>query len=83
MSVTPSKRRRGLSRELMQAILERAAKIQGLDHIVLSVTETQTPARKLYYSLGFETFGREPRALKIGDHVIDEDYMILRIAQPS
>jgi hypothetical protein len=43
------------------------------------VTETQAAAIKLYHSLGFETFGREPRALKIGDRMMDEDYMILRL----
>lgn len=77
--VTPSNRGTGLGRVLMQAVLERAAKIEGLDQIQLSVTETQAPALKLYHSLGFETFGRELRALKIGERFIDEVYMVLRI----
>jgi ribosomal protein S18 acetylase RimI-like enzyme len=77
--VTPSQRGTGLGRDLMRAVLERAAKIEGLDQILLSVTATQTPALGLYRSLGFETFGREPRALKIGDRTIDEDYMVLGI----
>ena len=63
----------------MRAVLERAEKIEGLDQIQLSVTEIQAAALKLYHSLGFETFGREPRALKIGDRMIDEDYMTLRL----
>jgi ribosomal protein S18 acetylase RimI-like enzyme len=78
--VTPSKRGRGVGRDLIKALLERAAKIEGLDQILLSVTETQVPALNLYHSLGFETFGREPQALKIGDRVFDEDYMVLLIA---
>ena len=81
--VTASKRGRGLGRDLMRKILERVARIEGLDQIHLSVTETQAAALKLYHSLGFETFGREPRALKIGARVIDEDYLVLRIGRGS
>jgi ribosomal protein S18 acetylase RimI-like enzyme len=77
--VTSSTRGKGVGRNLMRAVLERAGNIEGLDQIQLSVTETQTAALKLYHSLGFHTFGREPRALKIGDRLIDEDYMILRL----
>jgi ribosomal protein S18 acetylase RimI-like enzyme len=77
--VTPSKRRAGLSRDLMRAILERATEIEGLEQIQLSVTATQEAALALYRSLGFETFGREPRAIKVGDRVIDEDYLSLRL----
>ena len=77
--VTASKRGKGLGRDLMRAILERAAKIKGLEQILLSVTATQAPALGLYHYLGFETFGREPRALKVGDRVIDENYLVLRI----
>ena len=60
-------------------MLERAGKIEGLGQILLSVTETQTAAIGLYRSLGFESFGREPLALKIGDRAIDEEYMVLRL----
>ncbi|SRR5579871_225789 len=81
--VTPSKRGYGIGRDLMQALLERAAKIEGLDQIQLSVTETQVPALVLYRSLGFETYGHEPRALKIGDRFIDEDYLVLPIRHGS
>ena len=77
--VTPSKRGYGLGRDLMKALLERALKIEGLDQIQLSVTQSQAPALALYRSLGFETFGREPGALKIGDRFVDEDYMVLLI----
>jgi RimJ/RimL family protein N-acetyltransferase len=79
--VTPSKRGKSLGRELMRAILQRAGKIEGLEQITLSVTSTQASPLALYRSLGFEIFGREPRALKIGDRVIDEDYMVLRITR--
>jgi ribosomal protein S18 acetylase RimI-like enzyme len=33
----------------------------------------------LYSSLGFETYGTEPRALKVGAGYVDEELMILRL----
>lgn len=77
--VTPSERGDGAGRRLLQALLERAGKVEGLEQIQLSVTETQNAAIALYRSLGFASFGREPRALKIGDREIDEEYMVLRL----
>jgi ribosomal protein S18 acetylase RimI-like enzyme len=77
--VTPEHRGRGVARQMFRKILERAERIEGVEQILISVTTTQTAAAKLYRSLGFETFGTESRALKIGDHYIDEDYMILDI----
>lgn len=77
--VTPSERAHGVGRRLLQALLERAGEIEGLEQIMLSVTETQSAALALYRSLGFESFGHEPRALKIGDRAIDEEYMVLRL----
>ena len=43
-----------------------------------SLAATQQAAMRFYRSLGFESFGREPRALKIGERYVDEEYMILR-----
>jgi ribosomal protein S18 acetylase RimI-like enzyme len=77
--VTPAKRGDGTGRGLLRQLLDRAGKIQGLEQIMLSVTETQTAAIGLYRSLGFVSFGREPRALKIGDRGIDEEYLVLRL----
>jgi hypothetical protein len=54
-------------------LLERAALI-GAEQIGLSDTTTQTAAIELYRSLGFESWGCEPKALKIGDRYMDEEY---------
>jgi len=72
-------RGKGIGRSMLQALLERAAKIAGLEQIVLSVTTTQVSAIAMYRSLGFESWGHEVRALKIGDRYIDENYMVLRL----
>jgi ribosomal protein S18 acetylase RimI-like enzyme len=77
--VTPEKRQGGIGRKLLELLLERARAIDGLDQIHLSVTTTQAAAAQLYRSLGFEPFGIEPRALKIGGRYIDEEYMLLRL----
>ena len=77
--VTPSHRGKGVARALIAALLETAKQESSLEQILLMVASTQTAAKKLYRSFGFETFGTEPRSLKIGSIYIDEDHMLLRI----
>ncbi len=74
--VTLGERGKGVGRAILQMLLERAALI-GVEQIGLSVTTTQTAAIGLYRSLGFESWGCEPKALKIGDRYLDEEYMVL------
>jgi ribosomal protein S18 acetylase RimI-like enzyme len=76
--VTPKARAAGIGRKLMRSLLERGLAVEGVEQVLLSVAATQEAAIRLYRSLGFEPFGREPRALKIGDQYVDEEYMILR-----
>jgi ribosomal protein S18 acetylase RimI-like enzyme len=77
--ITPAKRGIGIGRSMLQALLGRAAKVKGVEQILLTVATPQEAAVRLYRSLGFETFGREPRALRVGSKWIDEEYMILRL----
>ena len=72
-----------IGRDLMRALLDRAAGMNGLEQITLRVSGTQAAALQLYRSLGFEPFGREPKALKVGDHYIDEEYMVLHLASTA
>ena len=72
-------RRRGIGRALMGNILEAAQRDSSLEQVLLAVATCQNAARELYRSFGFETFGTEPRALKVGSTYIDEDHMILHI----
>ena len=82
--VTPAARGKGVGRKLMKTVLERGTAIEGVEHILISVATTQMAAIKLYRSLGFEFFGREPHALKIGDRFIDEEHMVLPVGkQPA
>jgi ribosomal protein S18 acetylase RimI-like enzyme len=75
--VGTAKRGHGLGRKLLEAVLARSSDLEGIEQIMISVTATQTAAIALYRSLGFESFGREPRALKIGPRYIDEEYLSL------
>jgi len=75
-----------IGQRMLQTVVERAAKIEGVEQILLSVTTTQSAAIAAYRSLGFVSFGVEPNALKIGDRYVDEEYMILQLprkADPS
>jgi ribosomal protein S18 acetylase RimI-like enzyme len=77
--VTPSQRRNGIGRALIVALLDRAKQDSSLEQILLAVAKGQNAARQLYGDCGFETYGTEPNALKVGATYIDEDHMILRI----
>jgi ribosomal protein S18 acetylase RimI-like enzyme len=68
----------GTGRMLLSELLRLAGGQRGLEHITLTVNSRQSVAKRLYTSLGFEVFGHEPRALKIGENYVDEDYMLLR-----
>ena len=78
--VTERARGVGIGRMLLTALLERAAAIDGIEQVVLSVTTTKVAALKLYRSLGFESFGYEYGALKIGDRYFDTQHMVLYLA---
>lgn len=75
--VRPESRGKGLAKAMMQEIIRRAHEIKGLEQILL-VASAHLPAQKLYKSLGFETYGVEPRSLKIGTEYVDDVLMILR-----
>src|SRR5271166_3100373 len=81
--VTREARGKGAGREMMRMLLERASKVEGIEHILLSVVITQDAAVKLYRALGFESFGCERRALKIGDRYLDEENMVLFVKRPE
>ena len=81
--VTPARRGAGVGKRMLQTILKRAEEMNGLEQVLLSVAATQTAAFRLYCELGFEMFGCEPRALRIGDQFIDEQYLVLHMKNGS
>ncbi len=79
MYVAPEQRGRGVGKALVAEAIAQARTIPGLEQLLLAVVTTNTAARQLYRSLGFEVYGLEPRALKHGDQYWDEELMILRL----
>jgi ribosomal protein S18 acetylase RimI-like enzyme len=73
MYVRPAARGTGLAAALVQGIIERA---QGVvEDICLTVVVSNTAAYRLYSAAGFEQYGLERRALKVGDLYYDEVLM--------
>jgi len=64
MYVEPDFRGTGIGRALMEACIQRARQLAGLERIILSVTDQSPAADQLYLSLGFEEYAREPDALR-------------------
>ncbi|PEU73057.1 GNAT family N-acetyltransferase [Bacillus cereus] len=76
MYVDASNRRSGLACELIRKAIEKAREMD-LEQLILGVVSTNEPAKKLYESMGFQTYGIEKRALKINGVYSDDEYMVL------
>jgi RimJ/RimL family protein N-acetyltransferase len=74
--VAPEYRGRGLARALLVRLLEMVTEISELRCVLLKVATTQRAARQLYGSVGFRSFGIEPRSLKVKDTYVDEEHMM-------
>lgn len=74
--VSPDWRREGLARKLF-ARVQSFAREEGVLQIQLCVNAENVRARNLYRSLGFESFGVEPRAMRVGDKYFGEEHMVL------
>jgi ribosomal protein S18 acetylase RimI-like enzyme len=72
-------REQGIGRALVSALLEKVKTLPGLEQVNLTVSSRQIAAKTLYRSLGFETFGLERAAFKIGEQYFDEEYLVLRL----
>jgi RimJ/RimL family protein N-acetyltransferase len=77
--VTPSHRGKGIAETLLTATLDRLRTYSELEQVTLAVSAQQKSAWRLYHSAGFEEFGLERAALKIGNDYIDEHWMVLRL----
>lgn len=80
--VEPGCRGSGVGRAVMQALIDKARTESMLNLLLLGVGLNNSAARGLYASLGFRTYGVEPRALRLGDNFVDEELMALPL-QPE
>jgi RimJ/RimL family protein N-acetyltransferase len=77
--VAPAYRGRGVGRTMLAALIEAVRVLPGLACVSLSVTSGQSAARRLYASLGFRSYGVEPKALAVDGRYLDEEWMVLEL----
>lgn len=77
MYVQEAYRRGGIGEALLRAILDHAR--GRVEQVHLSVVTTNEGARRFYLRCGFEEYGVEPRALKVGGEYFDETLMWKRL----
>ena len=76
--VRPLFRRTGIARRMLDALFDQA-RAQGVLQIALCVNTHNLRARQLYVSLGFVSYGIEPRAMCVDGRYFDEEHMLLRL----
>jgi L-amino acid N-acyltransferase YncA len=63
----------------MYAAIAQARSWRGVDFLDLAVSANSPEAQRLYESVGFEAWGREPEATDHEGRRYDEIYMTLRL----
>ena len=74
MYVSPTHRGQGIGRKLIGAVIDHAR--GRVEQIHLHVVTANAPAYDLYRSMGFVTYGVEPRALRYAGRDCDEAMMV-------
>ncbi|WP_260564443.1 GNAT family N-acetyltransferase [Bacillus pumilus] len=78
MYVTAGARGKGVGKALIMEVLSFAGKRHDIEQMYLSVVTTNHSAKRLYRSIGFESYALEEKALKWPDHTyVDEEKMVL------
>lgn len=77
--VTPDVRGRGIGTRLFRDALRYTGALPGLEQLQLSVAAEGRTALSLYAAFGFESYGCERRALKLGDRYVDTELMALHL----
>jgi ribosomal protein S18 acetylase RimI-like enzyme len=77
--LSPTHRQRGNGSRLVAEVLALAAADPSVEQIQLAVGAHNAAAIRTYRNLGFEFYGTEPRALKVGSAYVDEHLMVLRL----
>ncbi len=80
MYVKPEARGKGIARALLIEALSLARSVSELKQVNLCVNASNLGALRLYESVGFKAFGREPGAMFINGELHDEIHMYLRLA---
>ena len=79
--VAPTHRGRGIARQLILGIVERADAEPEIEQITLTAVATNEKALALYGKLGFEVYGIEENAIKYQGQSYTEAMMVLRMRE--
>jgi ribosomal protein S18 acetylase RimI-like enzyme len=79
MYIAPEYQGRGIGRNLVEEVIGKAKLMGSINQINLTVVTSNEQAKKLYQSLGFQQFGIERKALKVGKTYYDEEMMVLML----
>lgn len=79
MYVAPDHRKRGLGKQLIDEVIARARKLDGLEQIHLWVLHStaSTSASEFYAKCGFQSQGIVRKDLKINGQYVDSEYMVM------
>ncbi len=69
----------GVGRRLLSACIKRAQGIPGLEQLQLTVTESNVRPKSFYEKAGFQAFGLEYNAVKIGERYFHKCHMALNL----
>ncbi len=69
-------RGRGLATRLVQSVLDAARDLFDVEQVQLTISTQNDASYGLYLRLGFNVFGTELHARKIGDSYVDEYHMV-------
>jgi ribosomal protein S18 acetylase RimI-like enzyme len=83
MYVAPEARGQKLARALLDAAIDYARTLDGVEDVVLAVTVSNEAARALYVSAGFQTYSIDPRLIYTDDRYYDVEWMILPLRKTS
>lgn len=83
MYVPQAQRRRGLGDALVAAVLAAARARPGLRHVLLTVTDGNAGARRLYERHGFRSWGVEPNAVRVGEGCLAKVHMVCPLTAPA
>ncbi len=81
MYTVPDYRRLGLGRQLVDAVIEYAQGVEGLEELILAVTIGNTAAERLYLQTGFRPKYVETGYMKIGSTYYDILWMSRTLQQ--
>ena len=75
--VGPELRGHSVGRQITTALVTLARTLPDVERLLLTVAADNAAAQALYRKVGFQLWGTECVALKVGDTDVDEDHLVL------